>query len=72
MHGVDSSLSNTNKVNDCLLLDEEDGEEDEDPMKEAFDNIQHPMELMLLSRACIPYVVMQIFSECIKKCIGRK
>jgi hypothetical protein len=29
-----------------------------DPMEEAFDNMQHhrPMELMLLSRACIPYV----------------
>ena len=29
-----------------------------DPMKEAFDNMQHPMELMLLNRACIPYVAM--------------
>jgi uncharacterized protein Yka (UPF0111/DUF47 family) len=27
-----------------------------DPMEEAFDNMKHPMELMLLSRACIPYV----------------
>ena len=29
-----------------------------DPMEEAFDNMQHPMELMLLNRACIPYVAM--------------
>jgi hypothetical protein len=27
-----------------------------DPMEEAFDNMKHPMELMLLNRACIPYV----------------
>ena len=27
-----------------------------DPMEEAFDNMKHPMELMLLDRACIPFV----------------
>jgi len=38
----------------------EDEDEDDfiDPMEEAFDNMQHPMELMLLNRACIPYVAM--------------
>ena len=29
-----------------------------DPMEEAFDNMQHPMEFMLLNRACIPYVAI--------------
>merc|ERR1712238_135359 len=39
---------------------DEDEDEDDfiDPMEEAFGNIQHPMELMLLNRACIPYVAM--------------
>ena len=27
-----------------------------DPMEEAFGNMQHPMELMLLGRECILYV----------------
>jgi hypothetical protein len=68
MHGVSSfvldssSLSKTNKIEDCLSsLDEDEDEDDDDfvdPMEEAFDNMQHPMELMLLSRACIPYVAM--------------
>ena len=60
MHGVslvlDSSLSNTYKVKDCLSLDDDD--DDNDPMEEAFDNMQHPTELMLLRRACIPYVAL--------------
>jgi uncharacterized protein Yka (UPF0111/DUF47 family) len=33
-----------------------DDENDIDPMEEAFDNMKHPMELMLLNRACIPFV----------------
>jgi hypothetical protein len=53
------AMSNTNKIKDCLpSLDADEDDEDKDPMDEAFDNMQHPMELMLLSRACIPYVVM--------------
>jgi hypothetical protein len=60
MHGVslvlDSSLSNTSKIKDCLSLDNDD--DDKDPMEEAFDSMQHPMELLLLSRACIPYAAM--------------
>jgi len=41
--------------------DEDDNQDEDDfldPMEEAFDNMQHPMELMLLNRACIPYVAM--------------
>jgi hypothetical protein len=34
----------------------ENDENNIDPMEEAFDNMTHPMELMLLNRACIPYV----------------
>jgi hypothetical protein len=67
MHGVSleldsSSLSNTHKITDCLSsLDENKDEDDDDfigPMEKAFDNMQHPMELLLLSSACIPYVTM--------------
>jgi hypothetical protein len=32
--------------------DREEEDDFVDPMEEAFDNMQHPMELMLLSRAC--------------------
>ena len=41
-------------------VEDEDKDEDDfiDSMEEAFDNIQHPMELMELNRACIPYVAM--------------
>ena len=38
--------------------DDDDDDYDSDPMALAFDNMQHPMELMLLSRACIPFVAM--------------
>jgi hypothetical protein len=38
--------------------DEDDDDYFIDPMKETFDNMQHPMELMLISRECIPYVAM--------------
>jgi hypothetical protein len=48
MHGVALVLDSK----DCLSLNKG---EDKNPMEEAFDNMQHPMELMLLSRACIPY-----------------
>jgi hypothetical protein len=47
----------TNKIKDCLSIDD-DADDFIDPMEEVFDNMQHPMELMLLSRACIPYVMM--------------
>jgi len=35
----------------------------DNPMEEAFDNMQHPMELMLLARACIPYVAENRIAE---------
>merc|ERR1712238_532520 len=71
MHGVTivlgEDLSAVRKVVDIksrryFTSQVQDGDEDEDdfigPMEEAFDNMQHPMELMLLNRACIPYVAM--------------
>ena len=71
MHGVTSvlveDLSAIRKVADMKSrryftsqIEDEDEDEDDfiDPMEEAFDNMQHPMELMLLNRACIPYVAM--------------
>merc|ERR1712161_17270 len=69
MHGVtlvlEENLSAVRKVADmksrrCFTSQGEDEDEDDfiDPMEEAFDNMQHPMELMLLNRACIPYVAM--------------
>jgi len=71
MHGVTivlmEDLSAVRKVADMksrryFTTQDEDEDEDEDdfidPMEEAFDNMQHPMELMLLNRACIPYVAM--------------
>jgi hypothetical protein len=59
MHGVTLVLdpsSDASKTKDCFSID--DGEDNKDPMEEVFNSIQHPMELMLLSRACIPYVAM--------------
>ena len=35
----------------------------DNPMEEFFDNMQHPMELMLLARACIPYVAENRIAE---------
>merc|ERR1712238_230680 len=73
MHGITlvlgDDLSAVRKVADMKSrryftsqIEDEDEDEDEDdfidPMEEAFDNMQHPMELMLLNRACIPYVAM--------------
>ena len=69
MHGVTlvlgEDLSAVRKVVDMqshryFTTQVEDEDEDDfiDPMEEAFDNMQHPMELMLLNRACIPYVAM--------------
>merc|ERR1712238_338386 len=71
MHGVTlvlgEDLSAVRKVEDMKSrryftsqVEDEDEDEDDfvDPMEEAFDNMQHPMELMLLNRACIPYVAM--------------
>ena len=53
------STTHSNKVKSCTLsIDNEDNDYLNDPMEEAFDNMQHPMELMLLNRACIPYVAM--------------
>ena len=60
MHGVTfilkEDLSAVKNAADIPL--HEDKDEFIDPMEEAFDNMQHPMELMLLNRACIPYVAM--------------
>merc|ERR1712161_111997 len=67
MHGVtlvlEENLSAVRKVADMKSrryftsqVKDEDEDDFIDPMEEAFDNMQHPMELMLLSRACIPYV----------------
>merc|ERR1712238_623959 len=71
MHGVtlviEENLSAVRKVavmknRRYFASQVEDEDEDEvdfiDPMEEAFDNMQHPMELMLFNRACIPYVAM--------------
>merc|ERR1712238_104077 len=69
MHGVTSvlgeDLSAVRKVADMksrryftTQIEDEDEDDFIDPMEEAFDNMQHPMELMLLNRACIPYVAM--------------
>jgi hypothetical protein len=59
MHGVTLVLdpsSDASKTKDCFSID--DGEDNKDPMEEAFHSIQHPMELLLLGRACTPYVAM--------------
>merc|ERR1712238_91428 len=49
MHGVTSVLGE-----DLSAVRQVEDENDFiDPMEEAFDNMQHPMELMLLNRACI-------------------
>ena len=67
MHGVTLAFdSNTveqtvSKDNNCLKLEDEDGSID--LMEEGFNNMQHPMELMLLSRACIPYVAENRIAE---------
>ena len=67
MHGVnlvlEENLSAVRKVVDmksrrCFTSQVEDEDDFIDPMEEAFDNMQHPLELMLLNRACIPYVAM--------------
>jgi len=69
MHGftlvLEENLSAVRKVSEMkshryFTSQVEDEDEDNfiDPMEEAFDNMQHPMELMLLNRACIPYVAM--------------
>merc|ERR1712238_540111 len=69
MHGVtlvlEENLSAVRKVADMKSrryftsqVKDEDEDDFIDPMEEAFDNMQHPMELMLLNRACIPYVAM--------------
>ena len=69
MHGVTmvsgEDLSAVRKVVDMKSrryftsqVQDEDEDDFIDPMEEAFDNMQHPMELMLLNRACIPYVAM--------------
>jgi len=69
MHGVTlvlgEDLSVVRKVLDMKSrrfftsqVEDEDMDDFIDPMEEAFDNMQHPMELMLLNRACIPYVAM--------------
>merc|ERR1712238_37420 len=60
MHGVTLVLGEDlsavrNAANIPLYEDQDDFI---DPIEEAFDNMQHPMELMLLNRACIPYVSM--------------
>ena len=60
MHGVTlvlgEDLSAVKNVADIPFHKDED--DFIDPMEEAFDNMQHPLELMLLNRACIPYVAM--------------
>ena len=60
MHGVtlilEKDLSAVRNVADIPL--HEDKDDFIDPMEEAFDSMQHPVELMLLNRACIPYVAM--------------
>merc|ERR1712161_133709 len=69
MHGITlvlgEDLSAVRKVADMKSrryftsqIEDEDEDDFIDPMEEAFDNMQHPMELMLLNRACIPYVSM--------------
>ena len=69
MHGVtlvlEEKLSAVREVADMKSrryftsqVEDEDDDNFIDPMEEAFDNMQHPMELMLLNRACIPYVAM--------------
>merc|ERR1712238_470375 len=69
MHGVtlvlEENLSAVRKVADMKShryftsqVKDEDEDDFIDPMEEAFDNMQHSMELMLLNRACIPYVAM--------------
>ena len=62
---LDEDLSAGRKVTEmksCKYFTSKIEDEDEDdfidPMEKAFDNMQHPMELMLLNRACIPYVAM--------------
>ena len=35
-----------------------DNDDFNDLINEAFDNIQHPMELILLNRSCISYIAM--------------
>ena len=44
--------------NPIIVEQHKDDDDFVDPMEEAYDNMQHPMELMLLIRACIPYVTM--------------
>merc|ERR1712238_186854 len=60
MHGVTlvlgEDLSAVRNAADIPL--HEDQDDFIDPIEETFDNMQHPMELMLLNRACIPYVSM--------------
>merc|ERR1712238_228457 len=60
MHGVTlvlgEDLSAVRNAADIPLYEDQD--DFIDPIEEAFDNMQHPMELMLLNRACIPYVSM--------------
>merc|ERR1712161_78502 len=60
MHGVtlilEKDLSAVINVADIPLHENKD--DFIDSMEEAFDNMRHPMELMLLNRACIPYVAM--------------
>ena len=57
-------ISNNNKAmteSPAIAEQHKDDDDDDfivDPMEEAFDNMKHPMELMLLNRACIPYVAM--------------
>merc|ERR1712238_63254 len=60
MHGVTLVLEeNLSAIrNPADIPHHEDKDNFIDPMEEAFDNMQHPMELMLLNRACIPYVAM--------------
>merc|ERR1712238_364514 len=60
IHGVTSVLEeNVSTVRNAADIPlHEDKDDFIDPMEEAFDNMRHPMELMLLNRACIPYVAM--------------
>ena len=48
-------LSAARKVVDIPLY--KDWDDFRDQIEEAFDNIQHPMGLLILNRAYIPYVV---------------
>ena len=70
MHGVtliiEENLSALRKVADMKShryftsqVEDEDEVDFIDPMEEAFDNMQHPMELMVLNRAINLYIKMQ-------------